>query len=170
MVKFKVTIQRFDKQGEKTGWTYFEIPADIADKLNPGIKKGYRVKGRLDQFRIAGISLLPMGGGKFIMPLNAALRKGMGKRKGAMLNVQLEVDDKPYELSKDFMNCLADEPRAKAFFTSLPGSHQRYYSKWIESAKTEPTRTKRIAIAVNSLAKKGTYADMLRSQKQNKIN
>jgi hypothetical protein len=30
MVQFTTTIHRFEKQGEKTGWTYVEIPADLA--------------------------------------------------------------------------------------------------------------------------------------------
>jgi hypothetical protein len=41
MVQFTTTIKQFGKQGEKTGWTYIEIPADIAEKLIPGNKKGF---------------------------------------------------------------------------------------------------------------------------------
>ena len=39
MVHFITTILKFDKQGEKTGWTYIEIPADIAEQLKPNNKK-----------------------------------------------------------------------------------------------------------------------------------
>ncbi|MGE5108027.1 MAG: hypothetical protein ACM3H8_10810, partial [Sphingobacteriales bacterium] len=35
MITFTAVIKRFDKQGEKTGWTYIEIPSDIADKIMP---------------------------------------------------------------------------------------------------------------------------------------
>jgi hypothetical protein len=156
-VKFTVTIHKFDKQGEKTGWTYFEIPADIAQQLKPGNKKELKVKGKLDNYAINRVSLLPMGGGKFIMPLNTAMRRATGKKAGAMLNVQLEADNSEFVFNTDFMDCLADDPAATQFFQSLPGSHQRYFSKWIDSAKTEPTRTKRIAMAINALAKKWGY-------------
>lgn len=162
-VKFTVTIHKFDKQGEKSGWTYFEVPADIAQQLKPGNKKEFKVKGKLDNYAINRVSLLPMGGGKFIMPLNAAMRKAMGKKAGAMLKVHLETDDSEFVFNEDFMDCLADDPIAKKFFQSLPGSHQRYFSKWIDSAKTEPTRTKRIAMAINALAKKWGYAEMIRA-------
>jgi hypothetical protein len=165
IVKFITTIKKFDKQGEKTGWTYFEIPADMADEMKPGNKKSFRVRGKLDDFKISGIALLPMGGGKFIMPLNAAMRKGIHKRHGAILQVQLEEDKKPFQFNKDFVDCLADEPKARAYFETLPGSHQRYFSKWIDEAKTEPTRVKRITMAVNALAKKMGYPEMLRAQK-----
>ncbi|RYD71709.1 MAG: hypothetical protein EOP53_23195, partial [Sphingobacteriales bacterium] len=44
-----------------------------------------------------------------------------------------------------------------------------YYSKWIESAKTEPTKTKRIAIVVSGLARHMDYGAMLREQRDNKL-
>ena len=159
-------IKRFDKQGEKTGWTYIEIPADIAGKLKPGNKQSFRVSGKLDQYKISGIALLPMGGGSFIMALNAEMRKGIGKRHGAMLKVELQEDKKPFKFNKDFMDCLADEPAAMEFFKILAGSHQRYFSKWIDSAKTEPTKTKRIAQSVSALSKKMGYPEMMRSLKE----
>ncbi len=168
MVSFITSILKFEKQGEKTGWTYIEIPADIALKIKAGNKKSFRVKGKLDKFQIAGVSLLPMGGGAFIMPINQSMRKGTGKRHGAMLKVQLEIDEKAYQLNKDFMACLAEEPAGLAFFKSLPRSHQNYFSKWIESAKTEPTRTKRIAQAVNGLSRKQSFPEILRSLKKDK--
>ena len=168
MVQFTVTIHRFEKQGEKTGWTYIEIPADIVRQLKPGNKKSFRVKGKLDNYKIAGVSLLPMGGGSFIMAINSAMRKGIGKKQGAMLKVELEEDKKPYQLNKEFMECLTDEPRALENFKAMPKSYQNYYSKWIESAKTDPTKTKRIAMAVSTLARGMNFSEMIRSlQKKN---
>jgi hypothetical protein len=166
MVLFTTTIHKFDKQGEKTGWTYIEIPADIAQQLVPGNKKSFRVKGKLDNHSIKGVALLPMGGGSFIMPLNSAMRKGIGKRQGSRLQIKLDVDTKTYELNREFMECLADEPKALEFFNTFSRSVQNYYSKWIESAKTEPTRTKRIALSITALSRKMHYAEMIRSLKK----
>ena len=166
MVHFTTTIKQFDKQGEKTGWTYIEVPSDIAQKLNPGNKRGFRVKGKLDSFSIKGIALLPMGGGNFILTLNADLRRGIHKKKGAMLHVKLQVDPEGYKLNKDFIACLNDDPAAKKFFDTLSGSHRNYFSKWIDSAKAEPTKVKRIAMAVNALAKKWGYGEMIRASRK----
>ncbi len=163
MVKFTATIHKFGNQGEKTGWTYFNVPADLAQQLKPGNRKEFKVKGKLDTYPIKRVSLLPMGGGRFILVLNAALRKAIGKKHGAMVSVQLQADNSPFIFNKDFIACLDDEPAAKLFFQSLTGSHQRYFSKWIEDAKTEPTRVKRITMAVNALAKKWGYPEMLRA-------
>jgi predicted peptidase len=162
-IVFTATIHKYEKQGEKTGWTYIEIPADIAQQLKPGNKKEFKVKGKLDTHTITRLSVMPLGGGIFILPLNADLRKAIGKRNGAMLKLQLEEDKSEFVFNVDFVECLEDEPAAQTFFKSLTGSHQRYFSKWIDSAKTEPTRVKRITMAVNALAKKWGYSEMIRA-------
>jgi hypothetical protein len=41
MLEFIATISRFKEQGEKTGWTYIEVPANLASQLVPGNKKGF---------------------------------------------------------------------------------------------------------------------------------
>src|SRR5262245_19112133 len=137
MIPYTTIIHKFEKQGETTGWTYIEVPTEIAEKLNPGNKKSFRVKGKLDKYKIAGVSLLPMGGGSFIMAINGQIRKGIGKKQGAMLKVELELDKKEYQLNAALLECLADEPRALVNFKAMPRSFQNYYSTWIESAKTE---------------------------------
>ncbi len=168
-VRYKTSILKFKKKGEKTGWTYIDVPADVAQQLKPGTKKSFRVKGRLDKFAIKGVALIPMGGGDFIIPLNAAIRKGIGKRDGAMLEVVLEEDTTPIKLDSELMECLADEPAALNFFNTLPKSHQHYFSKWVASAKTEITKAKRIAAAVNGLALKQNFAEILRGMRNKKI-
>ncbi len=165
MIAFSTTILKFDKKGEKTGWTYFVVPADVANELNPDFKKSFRVKGKLDNFQISGVALIPMGKGEFIMPLNAELRKGVAKRVGAMLHVFLEIDTSEYQLDADLVACLADEKQAADAFYKLPQSHQNYYSKWIASAKTNATKSKRIAGTIEAMIKNMTYAELLRSMR-----
>jgi sugar phosphate isomerase/epimerase len=166
MITYTTPILKFDKQGEKTGWTYIEVPQKIASQIKPGYKKSFRVKGRLDEYRIDQVAMIPTGNGDFIIPINAAMRKATGKKKGGVLTVELQEDKKEYRLNTELMECLKDEPAALKFFNTKPASHQRYYSKWIESAKTETTKTKRIAIAVSSLAKKMEFGEMLKSQQR----
>lgn len=169
MVSFKAVLQKFNKQGEKTGWTYFVVPQKLADKLNPGCKKSYRVKGMLDEHKIRSVSMLPMGDGDFIIPFNAAMRKATMKRHGDSIKVSLEPDTAPVKISPELLECLEDEPAAKQYFHKLPGSHRNYYSKWIESAKTDTTKAKRIALALSAFARKMSFAEMLREEKGRKI-
>ena len=167
MVKFTTTILKFDRKGEKTGWSYIVIPADIAQKLKPGHKKSFRVKGKLDNYSFRKSALLPMGEGEFILPINATIRKAIGKHSGAVLRVQVEEDKSDFIFNPDLMACLADEPSALAFFRKQPGSHQRYFSKWIDSAKTDGTKAKRIAMAINAMTRSKGFGEMLR-EKQGK--
>jgi hypothetical protein len=162
MVEFTTILQRFEEKGEKTGWTYIEISAEIAQELNPNVKVGYRVKGKLDEFPIKLVALLPMGEGRFIIPINATMRKGIKKKEGASLNVHLEIDTDILPLSDNLLECLADEPTALAFFQSLSKSHQNYFSKWIESAKTPETKANRIIKTIKGLAMQMDYGEMIR--------
>jgi hypothetical protein len=165
MICFSADIKKFDYQGEKTGWTYIVVPEIIADKLNPGIKKSYRVKGKLDAFKIEKTALVPMGGGNFILAINAAMRKATGKRFGAILKVQLQLDNTPILPPAELLECLQDEPEALKHFNSLPQSHRNYFTKWIESAKTETTKTKRIALVIKTMVRKMDFGAMLREER-----
>lgn len=169
MQKFSTTILKFDEQGEKTGWTYIEVPAPIAQKLMPGNKKTFRVKGMLDEYKFEGAALLPMGEGNFIMALNATMRKGIKKQKGDKLLVKLDVD-KPFQIPAWFMECMEDEPKAITYFNSLPGSHRNYFVKWILSAKTEETKAKRTAQVIHAFINKMTYPEMLHYERDKRSN
>ena len=166
MVKFNTTILRFDKQGEKTGWSYIEISPRHASQLNPGVRVPYRVKGKFDSFPIKQVALMPMGNGGFIIPFNAGMRRGTCKKHGDKITVAIELDKAAFQMSRDFMVCLQDESKALKYFQSLSGSHQRYFSKWIDSAKTAPTKAKRIAMALNALARDMGFPEMMREEKK----
>lgn len=166
MIGFKTTLLKFDKQGEKTGWTYILIPNKIVEKIKPGNKKSFRVKGKIDELKIKSVSLLPMGGGDFIMPVNATMRKAIKKNKGAVVTIEMEEDNAIIKLSAGLLACLDDDPESKSYFNNLAPSHQHYYSKWIESAKTDATKIKRIALCINAFGKGLSYAQMMQLQKK----
>ena len=164
MVKFKTKILQFkERMGEKTGWSYIKVPAKLAQLLKPDNKKSFRVKGKLDDHPIGGMALIPMGEGDFILALKAAIRKAIRKKAGDSLDVQLEVDKKEILPPKELLECLADEPVADKTFRALPKSHQNWYGNWVKQAKTEGTRTRRIAHIVDSLTKKMTFSEMMRA-------
>ncbi|MFM7859739.1 MAG: DUF1905 domain-containing protein, partial [Flammeovirgaceae bacterium] len=101
MITFTTPLQKFDKQGEKTGWTYLAISAAQAKKLKPNTKVSFRVKGTIDNHRIKQVALLPMGDGNFIMPINNALRKLVGKHQGEKVKVSLAADDAPFAFNAE---------------------------------------------------------------------
>jgi hypothetical protein len=164
-IAFSAVLQRFDKQGEKTGWTFIAVPGKTAEKIKPGTRRSYKVRGKIDSHHVKGLSMMPVGGGDFIIPINAAIRKAIKKQKGANVGLELEEDTAEYKINKELLACMEDEPLALEHFNSLLPSHQRYYSKWIETAKTDPTRTKRIAMTVNAMLLKIDFGEMLRMER-----
>jgi hypothetical protein len=166
MIQFIAKVEQFGAMGEKTGWTYIHIPAPLAQELFPGNKKSFRVKGKLDHWAFEQLALIPMGEGDFILALNSQIRKQIKKNKGATLKVEMTLDTKPVAISADLLACLEDEPRARAYFDKLPGSHKLYYSRWFESAKSDETKSRRIAKAITALSKEMGFGEMLREEKQ----
>lgn len=167
MVEFTTMILQFAEQGEKTGWSYIEIPADIAQQMKPGNKKSFRVRGMLDALPVGGMALMPMGEGNFIMALKAEIRKGIHKNAGAILYVKLEEDiDFKVEIPADLQECFDFEPEALEFFNTLAKSHRDYFVKWIDSAKTSETRAKRIVNTINAMLRKWSYNVMLREMRK----
>ncbi|WP_183567896.1 YdeI/OmpD-associated family protein [Mucilaginibacter sp. SP1R1] len=164
MIDFNTIILQFGEQGEKTGWTYIEIPADVAQQMKPGNKKSFRVKGKLDELPIAGMALMPMGDGNFILALKKQICKALHKHRGAMLRVRIEPDDDfKFNIPADLLECFEFEPEAGEFFDRLTESHRGYFIKWIDSAKTEATRANRIANTINAMVRRQGYPQMLRA-------
>ena len=162
MITFKTTLLRFEKQGEKTGWTYIVIPATIAHQIKPNTRTTYRVRGKLDAFPIEQVALLPMGEGDFIIPINGGMRKGIRKEEGATVEVSLELDTNEFKISADLLVCLEDEPKALEFFNTLAPGHQRYFSNWIEGVKSIEIKSKRISQAVWGLSKGMDFGAIIR--------
>lgn len=171
MLVFDAEILKYASKGEKSGWSYIEISKDLADKIKPNYRRSYRVKGKIDQEDINGMALTPMGEGHFILALRASLRKKLQKEEGDMLHLQLEEDtDFKIELPEDLEICLAEEEAWIDRFLSLAKSHRNYFIKWINEAKTEPTRTKRIALTVEAMEKQLDFGAMIRMEKARRQN
>ncbi|GAA4469335.1 hypothetical protein GCM10023189_56220 [Nibrella saemangeumensis] len=162
MVVFTAQLLKFGSKGEKTGWIYIDIPATLANELKPGTKQSFRVKGQLDNHPIKSVALLPMGDGDFIIPINAGMRRSLRKAEGATVRVAIEADDDPIPVSADLLDCLQDDPQALAFFDQLSKGHQKYFSDWVESAKTVETKASRIAKTVKGLSLGMTFGEMYR--------
>jgi len=157
-----VKLHRFEKQGEKTGWTYIEIPSAVAEKICPGTKKSFRVKGKMDDYQFRQVATVPMGEGNFIIAFNAAMRKGTGKKEGDTLILQLELETEEMKIAEDLLNSLAMDEDALAQFISLARGHQQYFSNWIESSKTIGTKSDRIAKTLFAMQHKMDYGQMIR--------
>ncbi|MEJ0029850.1 MAG: YdeI/OmpD-associated family protein [Bacteroidota bacterium] len=165
MIRFTTLIEQDSRDPEKKGWSFIIINKTLSNKLNPGVRTGFRVKGKLDDYEIKQTSILPVNGGRFMLPINATMRKATGKKAGDKLTLQFEVDNAKVKLSADLLVCLKDDPAAEKFFKSLVPSHQRYFSKWVEDAKGASTRAERILLSVSALSRKMNFPMMRREMK-----
>lgn len=169
MIHFKAEIERFEKMGDKTGWSYIFIPNAIADKIKPDCKVSFRVKGKIDDIEIRGMATTPMGAGDFIIALKSELRKRLKKEAGAEVEIALEEDKNfKIEMPEDLELCLSEDAHLLHNFLKLAKSHQNYFIKWINEAKTEATRTKRLALTINAMDKQHDYGTMIRESRNNK--
>ena len=121
------------------------------------------IRDRLNDIAIAGIALAPMGEGEYILPLKKALQQKLSIEPGDRITATVEVDDAPLQIDEDLMACLAEEPEALHYLRSLAPSHQRYFLNWVASAKTETTKTRRIAAVVDALSRQWDYSTMIRA-------
>lgn len=170
MIYLKVEIEKFETNGEKTGWSYVFLPQEIADQIKPNSRRGFRIRGFIDDLPVNGLSATPIKDNGFIIPLNKNLRKSLRKEEGAVVELRLEFDaDFKIEMPEDLEICLAQEDGLLEHFLSLVKSHQNYFITWLNTAKTEPTRTKRLIMIVDAMAKKYDFGLMIRSnQAKNK--
>lgn len=169
MITFKAEIEKFNEMGEKTGWSYVFIPHEIAEQIKAGCRKSFRVKGKIDQTVIGGMATVPMGEGDFIIALKTSLRKQLRKEAGALVTLELEEDkDFKIEIPEDLELCLSDEEHLMQGFLKLPKSHQNWYINWLNSAKTEATRTKRLVRIVSAMDRDLSFSEMMREGKEKK--
>ena len=163
---FNSIILKFASKGEKTGWTYVEIPSDIISKLKLKNKKEFRIKGMMDDVKFERLATYPVGDGNFIIAINAELRKKLGKKEGAILSIKFELDKSEALKSQELLDCLAEDKVAQKQFNTLNLSHQNYFHRYIYSAKGADTRAGRIVNVINAMYQKQNFGEMIRSLKK----
>jgi hypothetical protein len=102
--------------------------------------------GRAGEFRG---TLMPRGGGRHGVSVNAETRRAAGTEPGDRVRVVIQPDFGPREVSlpEDLSLALRDE-EVLADWESLPPGKREHIIKWIEKAVHETTRAKRVEQAV----------------------
>lgn len=140
------TIQKMDMKG---GWTYVVLDGVIK---KTGLPFGWLiVKGTIDDYAIKQFKLWPTKEGKLFLPLKVAIRKSIKKDVGNTVNLVLYPDDSVVEIPIEFKECIANEPKAEAFFNNLSSTSQKQYVDWIYDTKNVETRANRIAKALQKM-------------------
>ncbi|MEA2371141.1 MAG: hypothetical protein QOH12_1535 [Solirubrobacteraceae bacterium] len=92
-------------------------------------------------------------GGEFLLGLSRDVREAAGAEAGDTVEVEVELDTAPREVAvpEALARALAGDSVAGAAFEGLAYSHRKEYARWIDEAKREETRERRVAQAVEML-------------------
>ncbi len=145
LVNEKMKLEKFPGKG---GWTYCRLPGVTPD---PHAHFGWvKVRGTIDDFELRQYHLMPMGNGELFLPVRAEIRKKLKKGEGDMVHIVLYHDEDDVYIPEEMMECLNDDPEAKAAFCKLPPEKQRELVKYIFALKDEQNRAERIAGLMNN--------------------
>jgi hypothetical protein len=143
-MRFRTTIQ----QAGKTA-TGIRIPDEIVEGLGAGKRPAIRVTINGYTYR----STVAVMGGAYMVGVNADNRAGARVKGGDEVDVDIELDTAPRDVTvpADFAAALDAEPEARRKFESLSPSNKGWHVTSIEGAKTDETRQRRIAKSVEAL-------------------
>ncbi len=134
--------------GGKTA-TGIRVPADVVTGLGGSKRAPVHVTVNGYTYRSTVASM----GGKYMLPVSAEVREHTGIAAGDEVDVDLELDTEPREVTvpPDFAAALDGNADARRFFQGLSYSNRRRIVILIEDARTAETRDRRIAKAVATL-------------------
>ena len=148
--KFKAEIL-----ASESGGMYVIVPFDVEKEYG---KKRVKIKAKIESENYRG-SLVRMGSPDHILLIRKDIREKINKTAGDIVNIEVEEDTTPrvVKVPSDFQKLLKDNPNENAFFKKLSYTHQKEYVQWIEEAKREETRTRRMKKAIEMMkeGKKG---------------
>ena len=143
-MRFHTTIELNGKTA-----TGFRVPAAVIAGLGKGKRPPVRVTINGQTYR----STVAVYGEEFLIGVSAENRAPVGVAAGDQVEVDLELDTEPRELTvpPDFTEALDRDVEARRFFDGLSYSNRQRFVLGIQDAKTPETRRRRISAAVDRL-------------------
>ncbi len=143
-MRFHATLEL----GGKTA-TGIHVPDEVVAALGSGRRPPVRVTLGDHTYRTTVASM----GGRYLVPVAAAVREAAGVAAGDELDVEIALDTQPREVAVpgDLAAALDGSPGARERFDRLAYSRRKEHVRAIEDAKTDATRQRRIVKAVEAL-------------------
>jgi hypothetical protein len=143
-MRFRTTIL----QGGKTA-TGIQVPDEVVEALGSGKRPAVKVTINGFSYR----STVAVMGGVYMVGVSADNRAGAGVAGGDEVDVELELDTAPREVTvpDDLAAALDAEPNARRTFDGLSYSNKSWHALQVAGAKTDQTRQRRIARSVDIL-------------------
>jgi hypothetical protein len=143
-MKFRSVVEL----GGKTA-TGIPVPEEVVTSLGSGKRPPVRVTINGHTYR----STLASRSGRFMLPLSAENRSSAGVAAGDEVEVDIELDTEPREVTvpPDLAEALEQDLYAKRRFDGLSYSQKQRHVLPIEQAKTAETRQRRVDKALGML-------------------
>lgn len=143
-MRFHTTVLRAGKTA-----TGIEVPNEVVEALGAGRRPPVKVTINGFTYR----NTIAVYGGVSMVGISAENRAGAAVAGGDEIDVDIELDTEPREVSlpADFAAALDAAPQARATFDGLSNSNRGWHVSSIEGAKTDETRQRRIAKSVETL-------------------
>lgn len=142
---------RFEARIERSGGVYAvaipqAVSLHIGKRGNVAVIADVKGRGGVTEVRA---SIVPTGGGRHKLRLNAVAREAIGAKVGdrARLALRVDVAPKAEPMPDDLAEAL-DEAGVRDEFAKMPVGRQNHILAWIEKAVREETRVKRVAKTV----------------------
>jgi hypothetical protein len=142
----RLTAELIGTGGNTTG---FRIPDEAVAELGGGGRPKVVVTVNGYEYR----SSIARMGGEYWLGLSSDRRAAAQVAAGDVLDLDIVLDtqERTIDVPEDLAAALEREPAAKAFFDGLSFSNKRYHVEQITGARTEATRERRVAKAVQVL-------------------
>jgi len=129
--------------------TGIRVPDEVVEALGAGRRPPVRVTISGYTYR----STIAVMGSEYMVGVNADNRVGAGVAGGDEVDVDIELDTAPREVSvpADLSTALDADPKARATFDALSYSNKSWHVLQLEGAKTDETRGRRLAKSVEAL-------------------
>lgn len=143
-MRFRTTVEL----GGKTA-TGMAVPDDVVAALDAGRRPAVRITVGGHTYRTTIASMA----GRFLVPLSAENRDAAGLTAGDDVDVTVELDDAPREvtLPDDLAEALTGDLTARQFFDGLSYTHRKEWVRWVTEAKKSTTRAARVSKTVEAL-------------------
>src|SRR5690606_4199442 len=131
------------------GGAFVEVPFDVESVFG---SKRPKIKALIEGVPYRGI-LARMGTEKHLLIILKEIREKIGKTFGDEVAITIELDTEPrvIEIPSGLQKAFKTDKEARSFFDKLSYTHQREYVMWINEAKREETRQRRVQKAIEML-------------------
>jgi hypothetical protein len=143
----------------KSSWTWLEVPERVSRAFAPWVKSGHVRVDAIFNGTAIQCSLIPSGSGRHILVVNAAMRREAELTVGNTVAVTVTprvTDD--VSVPDDFAKALRREG-ARATFEKMASSHRWSLVRYVLSARTDATRARYVARAIDHVLGRTSEGD-----------